>query len=164
MPRRDYRSLGGWLLFFTISLGLGFGMNLISFLEMIAWGGRLDPVDMFLTAASVVLEGVMLYQVLARRQQYRQVIVALTVVFTLTDVYALLSLSLYDVLLSAVILSFVRNIIWVVYFFRSKRVAVYFGQSAQPFGMDETRHCPYCGNRVSEDAIFCGRCGRPLRR
>lgn len=162
MPQNDYRRLGGWLLFFTIVLGLGLGLNLMTLLQILAAGYQVDWFGLALTVASVAAQGAMFYQILARRPQYLQMIILLAVLLSVTDLYMLLRTGFPVDLLFTVLLGIVRNVIWVVYFHRSRRVAVYFGQTA-PFGTDGARHCPYCGNPVSEDAIFCGRCGRPLR-
>lgn len=163
MPQKDYRRLGGWLLFFTITLGLGLGMNLTTLLQVFAAGYQVDWIGVALTAAAVAAQGAMFYQIVARRPEYRQVIVLLAVLLSVTDLYTLIRVGPYVQLILTVALGIVRNVIWVLYFQRSQRVAVYFGQQTQPFGMNGPRRCPYCGNPVGDDAIFCGKCGRPLR-
>lgn len=163
MPQRDYQRLGGWLLFFTVTLSFGLGMNVISLLQILTSGVQLDPVGTTLTVACMVAQGALIYQVVGRRPSYWQVLIVLVVLLTILDLFLLMRMEDPVVFVPTVFLDILRNVIWLLYFRRSRRVAVYFGKN-NGFGMSgEARVCPRCGNSVSEDALFCGRCGSPLR-
>ena len=98
-----------------------------------------------------------------RRPSYWQVLIVLVVLLTILDLFLLIRMEDPIVFVPTVFLDILRNVIWLLYFRRSRRVAVYFGKN-NGFGMSGgARVCPRCGNPVSEDALFCGRCGSPLR-
>ncbi|WP_367924216.1 DUF2569 family protein [uncultured Ruthenibacterium sp.] len=168
MPQKDYRKLGGWLLFFAVILGIGFFSNLVSLMSSLAYL-NVNLLLTILMIACVVAQGVMFYQIVARRPNYWRCLILLVALLTISDLYTLWYVGFNAQFVTSVVVDLIRSAIWLAYFHKSKRVAVYFAQSVpfdQPYPNVQTGasgYCPYCGSAVSDDAIFCGHCGRSLR-
>ena len=179
MRQKDYTRLGGWMMFFIIISGYAVLANLATGAQMLSYGYILLGVLIF---AVVALRVVMVVQLFRRDESARYWLIAEGVVGVVTNFYTAYLTNWDARTLALAVGSIVSYGLWVLYFYRSRRVAAYmhperyapamqqpyepdsgYGVPAQPLQQpQQTAFCPACGKPTTPGASFCGSCGSQL--
>lgn len=156
---KNYRTLGGWLLFFVISFCIGLLFNAF---VMFAGFRNFTIINNITNLLGVGLQVAILVLLFKRNRRF------LTCYYSFAA-YVLLNNLLGIVLGGASVVFIIPNLLevvaWIAYFNRSKRVEVYLMPQTTFDAMQLPRtacFCSHCGTAVTPGAQFCGKCGKTL--
>ncbi|MEG2930567.1 MAG: hypothetical protein RR825_02155 [Ruthenibacterium sp.] len=179
--QKDYRRMGGWLLFFVIAWIFGALVNLISGINVLRGGYPLLGV---LVLAAIALRATVIVQIFRRDETARYWLIGEGVLMAIANFYTAYLVAWDAITLVQSVASIGAYALWFCYLTKSQRVAVYLhpdqylpfvpqykSSGAQPqYGQPVWQQtpaapefCPACGACVTRGTRFCGKCGHSLQ-
>ncbi|MEG1873605.1 MAG: zinc ribbon domain-containing protein [Ruthenibacterium sp.] len=180
--QKDYRRMGGWLLFFVITGIAGSLANLTTAFNVLSAGYVLLGILVF---SVIALRVTVIVQIFRRDETARYWLAGEGVLMLVTNFYTAYLAAWDTMTIVQSIASVGAYVLWFFYLTRSLRVAVYlhpdqyvpaapqfyqggmqYGQPVQPPRMPQPAPaavCPVCGGAVTPGMRFCGKCGHSLQ-